>query len=126
MLRALQQLDLERFPFKDYLISCQSTVQPPSYLRGVGNASSTGADKYNLSSVLEGGKTTFPLLGPWPEIETTMDNSQKEAFKQSLCKEFAIIQGPPGTGKTFVGLKVMRALLDNRNLRRKVFFLEGV
>lgn len=136
VLKALQQLDLERFPFKEYLISCQSAVQSPSYLRGVGNANSSntlsssigivntgGADKYNLSSVLDGGKTTFPLLGQWPEIETTMDNSQQNAFKQALCKEFAIIQGPPGTGKTFVGLKVMRALLDNRHLRRKVYFL---
>lgn len=39
---------------------------------------------------------TFPILGPWPELETSMDNSQVLAFKQALTKEFAIIQGPPG------------------------------
>lgn len=117
-MRALQQLDLDRFPFKDYLISCQSAVNAPAYMRG-----GSGVDKYNLASVLDGGeRTTFPLLGSWPELETSMDNSQLSAFKQALTKEFAIIQGPPGTGKTFVGLKVMRALLDNRHLRRKVWF----
>ena len=43
----------------------------------------------------------------------SLDASQLSAFQQSLTRELALVQGPPGTGKTFVGLKVVRALLDN-------------
>lgn len=28
-----------------------------------------------------------------------LNESQKTAFKEALCREFSIIQGPPGTGK---------------------------
>ena len=43
----------------------------------------------------------------------TLDASQLAAVRLALTRELAIVQGPPGTGKTFVGLKVMRMLLDN-------------
>ena len=43
----------------------------------------------------------------WPSAEQLdLDNSQLEAVKMALTKEFAVIQGPPGTGKTYIGLKV--------------------
>ena len=35
------------------------------------------------------------------------------ALRLMLTRELALVQGPPGTGKTFVGLKLMRVLLDN-------------
>jgi superfamily II DNA or RNA helicase len=34
--------------------------------------------------------------------------------KLLLLKEFAVVQGPPGTGKTFIGLKVVEAMLINQ------------
>jgi superfamily II DNA or RNA helicase len=30
----------------------------------------------------------------------------------------ALVQGPPGTGKTFVGLKIVQALLQNYRVRK--------
>ena len=42
--------------------------------------------------------------------------SQLEAVRTALSKELAIIQGPPGTGKTYVGLKVAKVLLENREV----------
>ena len=39
-----------------------------------------------------------------------------EAVRTALSKELAIIQGPPGTGKTYVGLKVAKVLLENREV----------
>eukprot|EP01116_Phalansterium_solitarium_P021910 TRINITY_DN7033_c0_g1_i2.p1 TRINITY_DN7033_c0_g1~~TRINITY_DN7033_c0_g1_i2.p1 ORF type:complete len:1253 (+),score=300.21 TRINITY_DN7033_c0_g1_i2:224-3982(+) len=113
VLRALQGLQIDKFPFADYLISCESSVRPPAYLKH--------KTEYNMRNVFDGGRTTFPVLHEWPaagkDIETTLDASQMAAVKQALTKELAIIQGPPGTGKTFVGLKVMRALLDNAHVR---------
>ena len=47
-------------------------------------------------------------------IETSeiFDKAQKEAFEFALKNKFAIIQGPPGCGKTFLGLKLLKTLLD--------------
>lgn len=42
-----------------------------------------------------------------------LDDSQMNAFKNSLTHKFSLIQGPPGTGKTFVGLEILSALLKN-------------
>jgi hypothetical protein len=113
VLKALQGLDINHFPFAKYLISCNPSIQPPSYVRP--------KDNYRFSNVFDGGKTNFCVLDEWPinEIETSLDDSQMKALNQALTKELSIIQGPPGTGKTFVGLKLMRALLDNSNLRRQ-------
>ena len=51
----------------------------------------------------------------WPHEEDTMlDHSQLEAMRMALTQEIAVIQGPPGTGKTFIGIKIVQALLSNR------------
>jgi cold shock CspA family protein len=112
VLQALQNTPMDKFPFQSHLIECAAEVAPPSYLAG-------GADLYNMYNVFDAGSTSFHLLDEkWPsDLITSMDESQLQALKQALTKEFAVIQGPPGTGKTFVGLKVMRALLENRNMR---------
>lgn len=112
VLQALQNTPMEKFPFQEYLINCAPAVAAPSYLAG-------GADLYNMYNCFDAGTTSFHLLeDKWPaDIITSMDDSQMQALKQALTKELAVIQGPPGTGKTFVGLKVMQALLENRNMR---------
>lgn len=45
-----------------------------------------------------------------------LDDSQMEALQFALTRELAIIQGPPGTGKTYVGLKIIQALLTNESV----------
>ena len=45
-----------------------------------------------------------------------MDQSQLEAIQMGLTQEIAVIQGPPGTGKTYIGQKIVEALLNNRHL----------
>ena len=55
----------------------------------------------------------------WSNIELRLDASQLQALKVGLTQEFAIIQGPPGTGKTFLGLKIVKALLHNHHLWRE-------
>ena len=60
-----------------------------------------------------------PILdrNQWPSAQALgLNESQLRAFQVALTNELAIIQGPPGTGKTYVGLKIARALLDNRKV----------
>lgn len=78
-------------------------------------------------SVFTGAHSLRVLQGRWPvvaEDETVgpaapehvpcqLDASQLDAFKLSLTRELALVQGPPGTGKTYVGLQVVRSLLQN-------------
>lgn len=43
-----------------------------------------------------------------------LDPSQTKALYTALTRELVVIQGPPGTGKTYLGLKIVRALLHNK------------
>ncbi|KAF8588736.1 hypothetical protein K439DRAFT_1651802 [Ramaria rubella] len=42
-----------------------------------------------------------------------LDPSQADAVVDVLMREVALIQGPPGTGKTYVGVEILRVLLQN-------------
>ena len=51
----------------------------------------------------------------WPSVDLTeLDSSQMKALQMALTQEIAVIQGPPGTGKTYIGLKVVEALMTNK------------
>ncbi|CAL1283285.1 unnamed protein product [Larinioides sclopetarius] len=60
-------------------------------------------------------KTFDPLCyEDWPTAaDLELDDQQLHAFKTALTKKVAVIQGPPGTGKTYIGVKVVQALLEN-------------
>merc|ERR1719487_3018686 len=64
---------------------------------------------------------SFKILHQWPaELQESLDidPSQLQSIKHALTNNVGLIQGPPGTGKTWVGLKIVQALLDNtRNTR---------
>ncbi|CAH1269061.1 ZNFX1 [Branchiostoma lanceolatum] len=64
----------------------------------------------------------------WPSADALhLDESQYRAVKMALTKEFSVIQGPPGTGKTYIGLKIVQALLENKRvwLRRRPLLGKG-
>ena len=46
------------------------------------------------------------------EARTSLDRGQCRALIAALTREFAFIQGPPGTGKSYLGLQLMKVLLD--------------
>ena len=53
----------------------------------------------------------------WPACDQTeLDDSQLKGIKMALTQEIAVIQGPPGTGKTYIGLKIVEALLSNKEV----------
>lgn len=50
-----------------------------------------------------------------PDPETLgLDPSQARALYAALTQKLVVIQGPPGTGKTYLGLRIVQALLHNK------------
>jgi AAA+ superfamily predicted ATPase len=45
------------------------------------------------------------------------DPSQLKAVEYALSRRLAIIQGPPGTGKTFVGVQLVKTLLEDHDAK---------
>ncbi|OWK52296.1 NFX1-type zinc finger-containing protein 1 [Lonchura striata] len=116
VLEGLQKMQEEDVPFQKYIVECDAQVKEPAYL--------TRDTAYNLAPLVKtSGEEKCPdslksvcILDPnqWLSMEALkLDESQMQALNLALTKELAIIQGPPGTGKTYVGLKIVQALLTN-------------
>ena len=86
-------------------------VPPPAYARHPGF-------HFNLGPVMEGGRllANAPREESLPMLEqgTSLDRGQCEALHTALTREYALIQGPPGTGKSYVGVQLVRVLLENK------------
>lgn len=86
-------------------------IPPPAYARGPGF-------EFDLGPVMQGGalrvtearEDALAML----EMHTTLDRGQCGALYAALTREFALIQGPPGTGKSYVGVQLVRVLLQNK------------
>ncbi|NXP22050.1 ZNFX1 protein, partial [Scytalopus superciliaris] len=119
VLEGLQELQEEDVPFQKYIVECDAQVKEPAYL--------TEETTYDLAPLMKASdEQMYPdslrsvrVLDPkqWLSMEALrLDESQMQALNLALTKELAIIQGPPGTGKTYVGLKIVQALLTNENV----------
>ena len=113
ILVGLQNIAPDRIPFKKYIIECSlQQVLAPRYLR---TGISTEFDMQETLGTKETMKISVTNPRAWPNASRTcLDPSQLGALKMALSQEMSIIQGPPGTGKTFIGLKIVQALLQNR------------
>ena len=114
-------MDETTLPFKKYLVECSEEVDPPEYLGRDDTQEELAC--YNLSKALEvrdaSNATAVPILNhrAWPSFKSVpLNNSQLGALRTAITTEFSVIQGPPGTGKTYVGAKIVRCLLENRNV----------
>ncbi|NWR99126.1 ZNFX1 protein, partial [Motacilla alba] len=116
VLEGLQKMREEDIPFQKYIVECDAQVKEPAYL--------TRDTVYNLAPLMTTSRKekgpdslrSVNILDPsqWLSMEALkLDESQMQALNLALTKELAIIQGPPGTGKTYVGLKIVQALLAN-------------
>ncbi|PVD21343.1 hypothetical protein C0Q70_19516 [Pomacea canaliculata] len=114
VLEGLQEMKTN-VPLARYIVECKTDIKPPQYARGYGTTLNI---RYLLKDECQQNTQVSALLPTrWPPVENTPFNqSQYDAVKTALTKEIAIIQGPPGTGKTYVGLKVAKVLLDNREV----------
>ena len=144
VLSGLQKTLVADFPFEKYIVKCQGNeVTAPAYLRRrpatnfdlrplVDETVPLIADTRleNLGELVEGTKLynfspesrvakDVSLLdrNTWPPADLLkLDASQFEAIYTALTREFVITQGPPGTGKTYIGLKIVKALLHNKGV----------
>ncbi|GFO25459.1 nfx1-type Zinc finger-containing protein 1-like, partial [Plakobranchus ocellatus] len=135
VLLGLQNITENTFPFWRYIGECNQEVRAPAYLREhegpvmydlrtlVDHDYTIGDDEARLED--DGFKPEAAMakdvdilrLETWPNSNTlSLDTSQYIALQSALTREFSIVQGPPGTGKTFLGLKIMRVLLQNRHM----------
>ena len=119
VLKGLKQLDETTLPFKKYLVECSKEVDPPEYLR---RDDTEKPVCYDLSNALDvpdvSNVRAVPVLQltAWPSVKTLpLNSSQLEALRTAITTEFSVIQGPPGTGKTYVGAKIVKCLLENRD-----------
>lgn len=109
VLGVFQDLCETNFPMKNYIIDSIKEISHPSYL--------AGNSIYTINGI------TFDILqnDQWPSAEIlNMDINQYEAYKGALTKEFAMIQGPPGTGKTYIGLEIVKVIIENMYDKNKL------
>ena len=142
ILRSLQTAESDVMPFTNILIkaSCHHVQQPaymcltemstrikhPRSIFDMSNALGMSADHAprSLTSVFNMSasgftQNSFDVSRPecWPTVDQVqLDQSQLEAMKMALTQRVSVIQGPPGTGKTYIGLKIVQALLTNRDI----------
>ena len=107
VLKALQKMQPEDFPFSSQLVEVDRNVKAPKYFR-----MSTTADTRKLHST-RGGKedVLVDVIGKHPD-DSTLDISQYKALCKAMFRRIAVIQGPPGTGKTFIGSKLIELILS--------------
>ncbi|KAM4705066.1 NFX1-type zinc finger-containing protein 1-like [Rhinophrynus dorsalis] len=125
VLEGLKEMVDNKIPFQKYIVHCKSEMSAPLYLsqnmsgysleKLITNQSSTQKQyHFNQLDPLYTNKFDVLNFNTWPtKEELDFDQSQFEAFQMSLTSELSIVQGPPGTGKTYVGLKIVYALLAN-------------
>ncbi|KAH8382098.1 hypothetical protein KR009_001889 [Drosophila setifemur] len=93
----LSTCSTEQFPMQRYIVDGEFKIQHPRYIKpGV--------------KLTHNGK---PFTPNDPPQELPFNESQNNAFKDALSREFCIIQGPPGTGKTHLSVELVNNLIQN-------------
>ncbi|XP_069588374.1 NFX1-type zinc finger-containing protein 1-like [Ranitomeya imitator] len=134
VLEGLKEMAVSEIPFQNYIVFCNAAMSPPLYvsqkpagytLEKLIKPDNSKKKKYKSGRhfhplrTIFSHKKQFNVLdsSAWPtKEELQLDQSQFRALKMALTSELSIIQGPPGTGKTYVGLKILYALLNNTDL----------
>ncbi|KAK2593467.1 hypothetical protein QQS21_008840 [Conoideocrella luteorostrata] len=128
ILKNLQSLQrLGSLPFQNWILpdktehvhqSTMADIPPPLYARKPGFVFSlepilknVGVSDVHLSIEPNSISDNEGLISK-VEAETDLDRGQCRALIAALSREFALIQGPPGTGKSYLGIKLMKVLLN--------------
>lgn len=113
-LNFLQDVDLDTFPMKKYIVD--AVTQPeiaPNLLSDSINRIDFSILMSNINN--ETSVCAHPLdFERWPSAsQLNLDQSQYDGLQKALTQELTIIQGPPGTGKSHVSLQIVKLLLTN-------------
>ena len=120
ILQSIQSANTETMPFTKQIIKGDcSLVLPPVYLR----VNEDDSPVYDLTCLYGSKRRPRKLMvnvlrdESWEVArDSELDSSQLNAIQTALTQEIAVIQGPPGTGKTYIGLKIVEGLLENRKI----------
>ncbi|XP_072555648.1 NFX1-type zinc finger-containing protein 1-like isoform X2 [Paramormyrops kingsleyae] len=138
LLESLQEVEEQILPMQKYIVSCETDISTPKYLlnhlqhyslqalisdspvkgevSGFGREgiNENGGQEYRKNALSQKHFQSILNFSEWPrKEEMNLDDSQLKAVQLALTKELAVIEGQAGTGKTYVGLKIVRAFLDN-------------
>ncbi|XP_048832432.1 NFX1-type zinc finger-containing protein 1-like [Brienomyrus brachyistius] len=138
LLESLQEVAEQNLPMQKYIVSCETDISAPKYLlnhlhqyslQALINDSPVkgevsgfaheginekGGQEYRKNALSQKHFQNILNFSEWPsKEELNLDDSQLKAVQLALTKELAVIEGQAGTGKTYVGLKIIRAFLDN-------------
>jgi len=122
ILRNLQEMMKQgELPFRQWIVPNPGNAHehagmpPPQYARSPGFT-------FPLKSIVHNEHPPFviPVTASPEDMSfvdevhrrTGLDHGQCQALIAALTREFALIQGPPGTGKSYLGVKLLRVLLD--------------
>ncbi|KAF4525722.1 hypothetical protein B566_EDAN011899 [Ephemera danica] len=112
VLKTLQKMTEQKFPFPEYFLRLDPSDSPPSYL-----TMAPHCDQVRYTLLINGNSVEMRVLerATWPSAQSLrLHNAQYDALYAALTTELVIIQGPPGTGKTFIGLKIAETLVQNK------------
>ncbi|KAJ9589301.1 hypothetical protein L9F63_017494, partial [Diploptera punctata] len=105
VLKALHDMESYTFPMEKYIVHVETSHSIPKYMLRNKESVCASIGDFNFNPLDE---------ASWPSAKNLeLDESQYNALRSALTKEFVIIQGPPGTGKTFIGHKIAEILLQN-------------
>jgi len=124
VLYRLQSIIKQPPPFEAYIIDYdpQFSIPLPLYLRSLDEVS-VAMDLTGLDGIKSKPKPDKLMsvnildLNAWPRYDDVgLDKSQLDAIQMALTQELSLIQGPPGTGKTYIGIRIVDILLQNKAL----------
>ena len=110
VLKALKTI--RSLPLKELIVDCafQSNTSA-TYLSNMSTINHQGQMVLTLTDKVK------QLVANWISNPAhTFDDSQKAAIEHAFNSRIACIQGPPGTGKTYVGVHIVRILLELKKL----------
>ena len=125
VLEGLKEITGDTLCFQKYIIDVEKEVDPPQYLQQnrhvtytlqplISDLNSSDGSEEESDDDDDGSQVEILNRRSWPSAEKLhLDKSQLAAVQMALTKELSVIQGPPGTGKTYIGLKIVQALLRN-------------
>ncbi|KAJ6019932.1 hypothetical protein N7499_004174 [Penicillium canescens] len=120
ILENLQRIQLEgELAFQKWILPGRKddedghSIPPPAYARKPGfifpltSITIVGAEKVALDPSTPESIDLLKL-----QTQTGLDHGQCQGLIAALTREYALIQGPPGTGKSYLGVKLVQALLE--------------
>lgn len=121
ILKNLQQMQRESWlPFQQWIVpqshlKTPIDILPPLYARATGFFFSMRSLLINKAEDFRLRPNDYRNDVRLLESRTALDQGQCEAIITALTHEFALIRGPPGTGKSYIGLQLVKALLENKS-----------